>query len=127
VILGPGRDKSFARDEGLALAAMNERSRALAGKLFDEVAGNLAPDLAGDAHARFREAEPSNVRFAWSGGTKPGEPHYWRLCARRFAIEYDNVQGGANHVHVVWRDFESDFGEDVLRIHRERDHRGERR
>jgi hypothetical protein len=40
-----------------------------------------------------------------------------------FAIEYDNTQNDANHVHVVWRDEDRDFGRDPLRAHLERDHR----
>jgi hypothetical protein len=32
-------------------------------------------------------------------------------------VEYDNSQGGANHIHTVWRDLENDFGGDLLRRH----------
>ena len=32
-------------------------------------------------------------------------------------MEYDNTQNGANHIHTVWRDFEGDFGRDLLREH----------
>jgi hypothetical protein len=32
-------------------------------------------------------------------------------------IEYDNTQNGANHAHLVWRDFAGDFGRDLLRAH----------
>jgi hypothetical protein len=34
-----------------------------------------------------------------------------------FLIEYDNTQNNANHIHAVWRDFDNDFGEDLLRKH----------
>jgi hypothetical protein len=34
-------------------------------------------------------------------------------------IEYDNTQGGANHVHSVLRDPQNDFGDDLLRQHYE--------
>jgi hypothetical protein len=34
-----------------------------------------------------------------------------------FLIEFDNTQNNANHVHSVWRDFEGDFGRDLLREH----------
>ena len=36
---------------------------------------------------------------------------------RTFAIEYDNTQNDANHVHAVWRDFKGDFGRDILAEH----------
>jgi hypothetical protein len=32
-----------------------------------------------------------------------------------FLIEFDN--SGGNHIHTVWRDFEGDFGRDLLREH----------
>jgi hypothetical protein len=32
-------------------------------------------------------------------------------------IELDNVQNEANHIHAVWRDFNGDFGEDLLQRH----------
>jgi len=34
-----------------------------------------------------------------------------------FLIEYDNTQSDANHIHSVWRDFDGDFGADILRAH----------
>jgi hypothetical protein len=57
------------------------------------------------------------------GGERRGDGHYWRVQGVTFAIEYDNTQNDANHVHVVWRDEDRDFGRDPLRAHLERDHR----
>ena len=34
-----------------------------------------------------------------------------------FLIEFDNVQTQRNHIHSVWRDFNGDFGDDVLKNH----------
>ena len=34
-----------------------------------------------------------------------------------FLLEYANTQGKANHIHAVWRDFNGDFGEDILAKH----------
>ena len=62
------------------------------------------------------------IRFAWCGGTKTGEPHYWRLHGPHFVIEYDNTQNGANHIHSVWRDVEGDWGDDLLADHYAKSH-----
>ena len=51
------------------------------------------------------------------GGVYEGEPHYYRIQGPTFLIEYDNVQNEANHIHSVWRDFDGDFGRDVLAAH----------
>ena len=34
-----------------------------------------------------------------------------------FLIEFDNTQNNGNHIHSVWRDFNGDFGRDMLREH----------
>ena len=62
--------------------------------------------------------------FAWAGAFKPGIGHYYRLSGRRFLVEFDNTQNGANHIHTVVRDPEADFGEDVLAVHYGRSHNG---
>jgi hypothetical protein len=63
-----------------------------------------------------------DVHFAWAGDDEPGRPHYYRLSGPRFLVEYDNTQNDANHAHSVWRDPGNDFGGDLLRGHRSREH-----
>ena len=57
------------------------------------------------------------IRFGWAGGTVTGKPHYYRVQGKTFLIEFDNTQSNANHIHAVWRDFNGDFGADLLREH----------
>ena len=40
-----------------------------------------------------------------------------------FLVEYDKTQNDANHIHSVWRDFDSDFGVDLLAEHHREAHR----
>ena len=51
------------------------------------------------------------------GSDAVGAPQYWRLHGPGFAIEWCNIQNGANHVHTVWNDLSNGFGVDVLREH----------
>ena len=51
------------------------------------------------------------------GSIEQGEGHYYRIQGVTFLIEYDNSQNDANHAHSVWRDFEGDFGVDLLAAH----------
>jgi len=46
-----------------------------------------------------------------------GAKHYYRIQGPTFLVEYDNTQNDGNHVHSVWRDFDGDFGRDLLREH----------
>ena len=59
------------------------------------------------------------MTFAWAGGVEPGEGHYYRIQTPHFLFEYDNIQNNANHIHTVWRQFDGDFGADLLRLHYE--------
>jgi hypothetical protein len=77
----------------------------------------LRGDLADMDLRKIEKAGWEKVYFAWAGGVEKGEPHYYRVQGPTFLIEYDNTQNDANHIHAVWRDFDNDFGEDLLRKH----------
>jgi len=38
-------------------------------------------------------------------------------------VEFDDTQDNANHIHSVWRDFDGDFGLDLLKEHYQSSHR----
>ena len=67
--------------------------------------------------AKLKKAGLDGVKFGWMGGIEKGAPHYYRVQGPTFLIEYDCVQNGANHIHAVWRDFDGDFGLDLLEQH----------
>lgn len=104
------------------LASLTDPQRAIVERLLGVYAGNLRQDLANQELQRIAAAGIGHLRFAWMGSDKPGEGHYYRLSGPTFVIEYDNTQGGANHVHTVWRDRQRDFGRDLLKEHHEHDH-----
>lgn len=100
---------------GLRLADMEAGQQALALKLIAVFADHLQPELAQVRLARVRAEALDAIRIGWAGSVKPGEPHYFRIQGAGFLIEFDN--SGGNHVHSVWRDFDGDFGRDVLGEH----------
>ena len=81
------------------------------------VCEQMGTPLADQDLAKIQRAGWDKVLFAWAGSIKPGEGHYYRVQGPTFLLEYDNTQNNANHIHSVWRDFENDFGEDLLRRH----------
>ena len=101
---------------GVPASALSEEQRELLDALIDEYAGNVPPDLAAKRRAQVKAAGNA-IHFAWMGPGEPGAPHYYRVQAPDFVIEYDNVQNAANHSHTVWRDFDGDFGRDLLAEH----------
>lgn len=102
---------------GLAASAMTARQRDLLMKVVDVYAGFMADDVAAERLAAIRKAGVEKVGFAWAGETERGKRHYYRIQGPTFLIEYDNTQNDANHIHSVWRDFNGDFGRDLLREH----------
>ncbi len=101
---------------GLQASKLNAKQKAMLQTLLEEYANNLPEDLAAVRLAQIKAAG-NNLHFAWAGQEERGQPHYYRVQADTFLVEYDNVQNGANHVHSVWRDMKSDFGEDLLTAH----------
>ncbi len=106
---------------GLPSAKMNANQYDALRALVQVYARNLPDDLA-RRRMDLLDKTGRNVHFAWAGGTKPGEPHYYRVQTPLFLIELDNTQDKANHIHSVWRDLTHDFGGDALRAHYEADH-----
>lgn len=102
---------------GLALSEMTEPQRALFWDLVDVYLQNLPATAADARRARIRMEAPESLYFAWAGPGIAGERHYYRVQGASFLIEYDNYQGQGNHVHAVWREFDGDFGRDVLADH----------
>jgi len=102
---------------GLAAGKMTAAQRGLLMKLIEEYVDRVRPDLAKQDLAKIKKAGADNILFAWAGGIEKGEGHYYRVQGPTFLLEYDNTQNNNNHIHAVWRDYESDFGEDLLRQH----------
>jgi hypothetical protein len=86
-------------------------------RLIDEYLGRMSDDLAASRRARIEASDLSRIAFAWAGSLEAGKPHYYRIQGPSFLVEYDNTQNNANHIHSVWRDFDGDFGRDLLRDH----------
>lgn len=117
ILTGSSRRAATQGDSGLAWDAMTEDQRAQLLRLLEEHASAQRPELAAARMDRLRAAGLSTIRFAWMGGLEKGQGHYYRIQGATFLVEYDDTQNGANHVHAVWRDFEGDFGEDLLAAH----------
>jgi len=107
---------------GLAGSKMNATQFDALMALMEEYARNVAPELAENRIAQINEAG-RNIHFAWSGGINRGDPHYYRVQTPTFLIEYDDTQNEANHIHSVWRDYDGDFGTDLLGEHYQTSHK----
>lgn len=108
---------------GIQISRMSEQQTKILVDLLQAYAANMPEDIAAARMAKLRSAGLRNISFAWAGGAERGQPHYYRIQGPTFLIEYDNTQNNANHIHTVWRDFQGDFGRDLLAEHYKNGHR----
>jgi hypothetical protein len=102
---------------GVRVNELRPEQAAILVRLLEVYLGRMAEPLAGQRRAALEQTDFADVAFAWAGSTRPGEAHYYRIQGPGFLVEYDNTQNNANHIHTVWRDFDGDFGRDLLREH----------
>jgi len=102
---------------GIKASALTKAQRDRLTALLDVYVGLMAPDVAAERMDRLKKAGLDNIAFAWAGETERGKKHYYRIQGPTFLVEYDNTQNDGNHIHTVWRDFNGDFGRDLLREH----------
>jgi hypothetical protein len=102
---------------GIAADSLASNQRDLLMRVIDVYAGFMADDIAADRMAKVQKAGVEKITFAWAGEPERGQKHYYRIQGPTFLIEYDNTQNNGNHIHSVWRDFNGDFGRDLLREH----------
>jgi len=102
---------------GVSMKELDGKQKKILRKLIGVYLDNMRPEIARERWEKIEAAGLESIAFGWAGSDKRGEGHYYRVQGPSFLIEYDNVQGGANHVHAVWRDFDGDFGRDLLKEH----------
>jgi hypothetical protein len=108
---------------GIRYDALEPAGRDGLERLIGHYVGRAADDVATADWERIAESGLETTTFAWAGPAEPGRGHYYAVRGRRFLIEYDNTQNGANHIHAVWRDLENDWGQDLLATHYRTAHR----
>jgi len=102
---------------GLAYSEMPTEQQQLLVRLIHVYIDRYRDEIAGANKDEIRKAGYENIHFAWAGSLAPKNRHYYRIQGPDFLIEYDNVQGDGNHIHSVWREFDGDFGRDLLQEH----------
>ena len=114
-----GTDRTFRLEsfEGVPASAMNSSQQQLLMRLVSNYVSNAPKNVADSEIEAIRKSGVERLHFAWAGGQRPGQPHYYRVHGPTILIEYDNTQDGANHIHTVWRKPGGDFGDDLLARH----------
>lgn len=122
VIIGPGRDAETLTPLGISFSDLTQPQQSVLKQLVRTYLFRIRNLLAKEHWKQVEEDGWDKVSFAWAGGLRKGEGHYYRVQGPSFILEYDNTQNDANHVHTVWRDMKNDFGRDALKLHYEQAH-----
>jgi hypothetical protein len=120
IITGNDRKAKALTPMGISAAKLTQAQTEQLWQVIKEYVYRDRPELADQDLKRIENGGTKNLYFAWAGSVEPREGHYYRVQGPTFLMEYDNTQNNANHIHAVWRDFEHDFGDDLLREHYER-------
>ena len=104
-------------EQGVTFASLQPAQQALLTRLIEVYTSTMEADVAAERLAKIKAAGMDKIRFAWAGETEKGKKHYYSIQGPTFLVEYDNTQNNGNHIHSVWRDFNGDFGRDLLREH----------
>ncbi len=121
---GPGATASVSRkaylpQAGIAHSGLNPAQKKQLSELVLVFAGKYRPELFKQIDGRKKILDTSSMSFSFAAPSGGYVPHY-RIQTKEYLIEFDNRSGG--HVHSAWRDFDGDFGRDVISEHLKKDH-----
>ena len=123
--------------QGIAASKLTEEQYEKLLDLIAVYAANMPPEVAAKRLKAARGTPKDQLYFGWAGrpdraapkpvpiggrttGNRETNGNYYRIQSPTFLIEYDNTQNQSNHSHSVWRNFDNDFGLDVLALHHRR-------
>ncbi len=114
--------KTLLPAQGIAGSKLTPEQQQILVKLVEQYTGWYRAEVVEKTTHAAELRRADEWHFAWFGSSEPGKPHYFRVQSASFVLECANVQNNANHVHAVWRDFDGDFGRDLLGEHYRDDH-----
>jgi hypothetical protein len=117
IVTGTSTEVKPLSPVGIMYGQLTKNQQLIFLKLLDEYLSTIPPKQAEQRMNSIKEQEVNEVRFGWAGATALGKGHYYRIQGKSFLIEFDNVQDKSNHIHTVWRDFDGDFGRDIIKEH----------
>ena len=118
IITGASRKAALnGAPNGLSAAKMTAAQYDKLMTIVELYASNV-PQAMAERRMELARKQPKDATFfAWTGALERGGLHYYRIQTPGFLIEMDCTQDQGNHIHSVWRDYENDFGLDLLKAH----------
>ena len=107
----------FFKNNGITYSELNRTQQKLMKKIIYHHLERMEKPVAHGSQKLLDAEDWNAISFSWAGKIKKLTPYYYRIQGKNFLIEYDNSQNNGNHIHVVWREFDGDFGKDLIREH----------
>lgn len=117
IISGNDSKAEALDDAGIRVKELTIEQRQLIMEIIMEYLSSVPEEIAKKRMQQVKKSNFNEIRFGWAGEIGLHKPHYYRIQGYKFLIELDNTQNNANHIHSVWRDFEGDFGRDLIKEH----------
>jgi len=116
---GPEAVSRVSREEyenlsGIRFLDLDEDQQKMLEQIVLLFADKYRPEIVEQIENRKKNFDSSTLRFFFVLSSR-GYVAYFCIITSEYLIEFDN-QGG-NHIHAVWRDFDGDFGRDLLSEH----------
>jgi hypothetical protein len=114
------KNKSFiSRLEysGIRYTALADSQKGIINAIIQEHISNMKRAVAHRAKILLENENYDNITFCWAGKKEILTANYYRIQGGKFLIEFDNSQNKGNHIHTVWREFDGDFGKDLIQEH----------
>ena len=121
---GPGTSPALVRgayenQRGIPFQQLDPAQQVLLQKLVLAYAGKYRPGILREINRRKSILDTASMSFACSGEFD-GTLNRYKIFTRDYLIEMST--GNGNHVHSAWRDFDGDFGRDLIAEHLEAAH-----
>lgn len=117
IVTSTSRQVTPLKPVGILVSEMSGVQYELLKKLIRSYLSSMPSAIAEIRMKRLAKEDMNSLRFGWAGELVPDKPHYYRIQGKTFLIEFDNAENNGNHIHLVWRDFNGDFGTDLLKEH----------
>lgn len=101
---------------GLFAKQMTPAQKKLLVAVVEEYLNRMPADVGAERRRRLLEGSAlDEIAFQWVGGTEAGQAHNYTVQGPTFLIEYAQSRGNnVGHIHTIWRDFNGDFGADIV-------------
>ncbi len=104
-------------EEGIPYGQLTPVQQAKLQELVLEYVYNSPEDLQHERLDRVETAGWDKTSFSWIGNPERRQRNYYRVQGPLFLIEFCAVALTPDHIHSVWRDYNGDFGRDILAEH----------